>query len=141
MPLLNNDTPSQTAEELLRPYLDATLTLASTGSPSSGDLQPLFTMFYTRHPNGTVPGNPENSSSLSPILHTKPYAPHLPEIADSAATNGEAIFWDTIKALKTLDRHPGRKNGDDSGEDNIGMGREVDSFWPPLEYIEENDDW
>ncbi|KAI0693488.1 GDP dissociation inhibitor-domain-containing protein [Cytidiella melzeri] len=129
LPLPNNQSISQTPEQLLRPYLHATLRLASPESSDSLDVvEPLFTLFYMQHP-ASGPSKPSSS-----ILRAVSYAPHLPEIADSAVTNAEGIFWDVIKSLKAVGRHPERNDEVDRGESD------VESFWPPLEYVEENDD-
>ena len=139
MPLLGEHSTTEPAEQLLRPYLDATLSLASYGSGSPAEFEPLFTLFYTEHPPISTP--PSDALDAVPsIFPTSSYAEYLPEIADSAATNAEAAFWRVVKALKALGRQPGRSeeegaDGDESGE------ADVESMWPPLEYVEDNDEW
>lgn len=135
MPLSHPREGDQSAEQLLRPYLDATLSLTSPqSSEPSNSHEPLFTLFYTQHANNLNSPTTSDAPHL-PIVHS--YAPHLPEIADSAAINAEKTFWRVVNALKAKGIHPARAN-DSQGEDGDA---DVESFWPPLEYVEDSDDW
>jgi Rab proteins geranylgeranyltransferase component A len=139
MPLPENEVPSQSAEALLKPYLDATLSLVS---PASDTVQPLFTLFYLQLSGSTSSETRGDSIPVAlPIRYTTSYQPHLPEIGDSAATIGESNFWEVVKALESLGRHPGHITDDEQGEGGDGAVRKVESFWPPLEYIEESEEW
>ncbi|KAI0337560.1 FAD/NAD(P)-binding domain-containing protein [Trametopsis cervina] len=139
MPLSNDAGVTQTPEVLLRPYLDATLTLTSPGpSEQRNAIAPLFTLFYMQH--SVIPSRSADSPDLSPtIQYTAPYAPHLPEIGDSAATIAESIFWRAVESLKAMGRHPERTDGGSDME--ASTTHQIDSFWPPLEYVDEGEDW
>ncbi|KAI0084188.1 GDP dissociation inhibitor-domain-containing protein [Irpex rosettiformis] len=137
MPLIDEQDTTETAEQLLRPYLNATLSLGSRSPEMSAALEPLFTLFYTQLTprNYSTPGDAE---PLSSIIHSGSYAAYLPEIADSASINAEKMFWRAVKALKALGKYPQRSQ---EGEEEKAGEVEVESMWPPLEYVEDNDDW
>ena len=74
------------------------------------------------------------------MLCSAPYSPYLPEIADSAATQGEAMFWQAVNALKAANRLPHRGSGEKADETRTAT--DVESFWPPLDYVEdEGEEW
>lgn len=107
------DTPQSSAESLLRPYLDAVLSLTPSASPP----QPLFTAFYIQHPTATPKETPNGSI---PWLVTPSPAYILTEACDSAAENAEAVFW---KAVPLLQR---RRHATTSGE----TIDKIETFWP-----------
>lgn len=131
MPVPSDQTPGQTPEQILRPYLDATLSFACD------PVQSLFTLFYMQQSDGRV----ASLDSQTSVFHIDPYSRYLPEIADSAVTNAETIFWRVMKVLQENRSQPnqdGRGNDQEQGE---SRSREIESLWPPLEYTEDNDDW
>jgi len=136
MPLL--EATSSSAEELLRPYLDATLSLTA---PASQDGAPstLFTLFYIQQ---QPPASTETSAATndaSTALVVPPRSPLFPEVGDSAATLAESMFWEAVETLKTLGVRPRPQGGD--GVDSAEV--EVDSFWPPLDSVADDtgDEW
>lgn len=140
MPLVDkNEHDTRTAEELLRPYLDATLSLTSLSATSERPehARPLFALFYKQ----TFPPPPsyDTESAQSTLILSSPYSPYLPESADAAASDGEAMFWKAVKALKAAGRLPHRKREDGAEETDTAI--DVESFWPPLDYVEDSDEW
>ncbi|KAI0759704.1 FAD/NAD-P-binding domain-containing protein [Trametes elegans] len=137
------------SEELLRPYLDATLTLTAppTTSPEAQPATPLFTVFYTQQP--VPPQSP--SATSSNIIITPPYTPLLPAIADAATQNAEDMFWKAIEKLgRTRRPAEGTTTGEAKGKSEEAGEKvaerdpeETDSFWPPLDVgeVETSDDW
>jgi hypothetical protein len=57
------------------------------------------------------------------MLVVPPLPSDWPEIADQAAEDAESLFWDSVKELE------GRRDGD------------IEVFWPPLETLDEEEDW
>ncbi|KAG6853708.1 hypothetical protein C0991_002124 [Blastosporella zonata] len=158
LPLSTPVTESSSAEELLRPYLDATLALAVGPAPSSPSipsdaspsppspstasepLQPLFTAFYIEHPEAAPVSPPESSSTLpqtfivpTPLVPASP----LPDLPDAAATSAEAVFWETVRIFKEAGIHPKRLQVADEVSSG-GEVEEVESFWPHMEVDEES---
>jgi len=107
-------------ETLLRPYLDAVLSLAVDRSPG----QPLLTALYLDRVNVTPPiPTPEVASMC---LVTPPvYNERLPEAPDMAAVHAEEVFWKAVQLLQTS-----------SGS----LGSTPSSFWPPAE-SEVDEEW
>lgn len=93
-------------------------------------------MFYKQHPLPTPPFRA--ATDPSQLLFHAPRPPHLPEIADSVVGSAEAAFWKAVGYLKAAGIRPQRKEGEEGASEGM---TEVDSFWPPLEYIEEDADW
>lgn len=144
MPL--QDVPSKPAEELLRPYLDAILSLTSPPSslPNSVDAEtktntegttpsPLFTLFYIEQPPTTPLSNSISDTSSDAqtevgnrVIYTppSPVAHQISEIADSATTLAQDVFWKSIRVLKGLGKRPKLDEGDE--------GDELEGMWPPL---------
>lgn len=120
MPIFSEVTGSP--ESILRPYLDAALKLtvsASLDSPSA----PLFTSYYLQH--ASTSSSPSQSSPVDPpstILVTPSLNPYLAELADSAATNAESVFWDAIQSLRSSQ----------SQSASIGKVPSAENFWPPI---------
>ncbi|KAH9950124.1 FAD/NAD-P-binding domain-containing protein [Amylocystis lapponica] len=137
MPLL--DATSQTAERLLRPYLDAALSLTTGPSSDSAPADPLFTLFYIQHPPTTPPALLSPTSNPATVLVVPPCSPLFPEVADSTATVAEGVFWRAIETLKALGTRP-RAQGEDGG-DSVEV--DVDAFWPPLDAVADDmgDEW
>ena len=136
LPLLGSATAS--AESLLRPYLDATLTLAVPDTATSAPLEPLFTVFYIEHPDASDVATAAPSPS---VLRAAPSSTLISEQADSATANAEALFWKAVEALKAAGRRPKQRVQD--GEDGGGkLEVDVDSFWPPLDIMDDpSEDW
>ncbi|KAG5641901.1 hypothetical protein DXG03_003988 [Asterophora parasitica] len=133
------------AEDLLRPYLDATLALTvppsppspahtsseldSTPTPTPTPPAPLFTAFYIEHPTAPLSPSPLSpSSSHKPHIIPAPLAPSaaLPDAPDAAAVHAEAAFWGAVRALRELGVRRGAQAEGEEQED-------IESFWPPLE--------
>lgn len=142
MAIQDSGSVTQSPEGLLRPYLDATLSLLSPRSPETNvALSPVFSLFYMQHCR--VPETKAQSAvNLSPgILYSESYSPFLPEIADSAATQGESMFWSAVRALKAAERYPQQTDRGGDVDAIQDLPREVESFWPPLEHMEDEEDW
>ncbi|KAK7041786.1 hypothetical protein VNI00_009075 [Paramarasmius palmivorus] len=112
----NESSPS----DLLKPYLEATLTLSRDTEPVS----PLFTSFYNqRCPVSSPP--PSRLADLSNYILV-PQLPVLPltEPPDVAAVHAEAVFKEAIRILRPA-------------ED----GTDETPFWPPLPTTEDDEDF
>jgi hypothetical protein len=124
MPILDDDIDSL-PEPLLQPYLMATLSFTSPTSDAI-DTTPLFKVFYIEQPREFVV-----SAADPKIIVTPSVSPLLPESLDSAAINAEAVFRKVVGILKS-------RNAQDLPEANA----EDESFWPPLNEIDdEADNW
>ncbi|GJE83975.1 FAD/NAD(P)-binding domain-containing protein [Phanerochaete sordida] len=140
MPLVEEGLGQRSAEELLQPFLEATLTLCQSepvqeGSPSA--VQPLFTLYYQQHPySKSSPG--DNPPDSSPLLSEPLDSAHLPEIADGMTTSAEVTFWRALELLKAAGCKPQRKSED--GEADSQDAPEIDSLWPPLEFVQEDEE-
>jgi Rab proteins geranylgeranyltransferase component A len=134
MPIL--DSVDTSPELLLRPYLEATLSLAVTPTLTSAPA-PLFTIFYVQHsPPNEVP---TTVTATSKYLVTPSPSHLLSESLDSAATNAEAVFRDAISILKhsleTVETQENAINTDMEAE-------EIVPFWPTLSDNDgDTDDW
>ncbi|KAH9843639.1 FAD/NAD-P-binding domain-containing protein [Rhodofomes roseus] len=138
LPLLEQTTRS--AEALLRPYVDATLSLTVPDSASPTSTQPLFTLFYIEHPDLPPSSSAASESQIPSILAPLRSSTLLPEQADSATTNAETLFWKAVSALKAAGRRPKRRTGEgeEEGEEEV----EVEGFWPPLDIVDDpEEDW
>ncbi|RDB15492.1 Rab proteins geranylgeranyltransferase component A [Hypsizygus marmoreus] len=163
LPLSSPLPSSISAESLLKPYLDAVLTLAAPPNdpatstslptppvetpsphPESASTKPLFTSFYIEHPTPDSPlhtVDPESTQNKKTYIIPTPLLPasSLPDTPDDAAINAEAAFWEVIKVLQ---QDGGKSDSDVSGKmeldrtDDASEG--VSSFWPPLEREEES---
>ncbi|ESK86415.1 rab escort protein [Moniliophthora roreri MCA 2997] len=111
-------------KDLLQPYLDTTLSLASTEAVS-----PLFTSFYNRRsPAPSDASTPSDAARQSfkltdlPNYILVPQLPTLPltEPPDIAAVHAETVFWDALRILRP--------------EGNMSASAEGNAprFWPPL---------
>lgn len=139
MPLPASSDTAQTPESLLRPYLDATLTLLSRPSPNTDTSdEPLFSLFYRQRSAHALITTEATSKTPSDILIAEAYSPYFPEIADSAARQAESTFWRAVEALKAAGRVQQKMEDEEGAE---GNARDVESFWPPLEHIEDAEDW
>ncbi|KDQ65124.1 hypothetical protein JAAARDRAFT_188375 [Jaapia argillacea MUCL 33604] len=135
LPLDGAGSSPPDAKAILTPYVNATMAL--TKRPSSGDVvsDPIFTLFYIQ--NQLLPSNSENEVTpplpdLETCFTTPPISPTLSECADSAAMNAEKLFWKAVNALKGHPTHtPGQGEEIPEGQDLV----EIESFWPPLETI------
>ncbi|KAG6873997.1 hypothetical protein C0995_007953 [Termitomyces sp. Mi166 len=152
LPLSKLPPESTYAQEILRPYLDATLALTAEPTPSGSTVQlksppspsspaapspsdsvprPLFTAFYIEHPSPSPsPLGPENSSTQpQTYIVPTPLAPAcpLPDLPDAAATSAEAVFWETVRILREAGVRP-KRNEQGAEEDD-----EIETFWPPMQ--------
>ncbi|KAG5338193.1 hypothetical protein C0989_008010 [Termitomyces sp. Mn162] len=163
LPLSTPPLESTSAEEILRPYLTATLSLQTESTPSTSAVQlnsppsssdrapsspsedvsprPLFTVFYIEHPDpaSSLPV-PENSSAHphtyivpTPLIPACP----LPDLPNSAATSAEDVFWETVRKLQEAGVRPQRNQASD--EEHLAEEYdEIESFWPPMQADEES---
>lgn len=125
---------SQTAEELLKPYLDATLTLAASGDAEAAVVEPIHSLFYIQHASPPSQSSPEIQASSDPIFLPAQNSALLAESADSAATNAETVFWkvvDTLKEVKGNKKAPTDEKVEEAGEKET-KEKVIDSFWPPI---------
>lgn len=132
---------SKSAEELLKPYLDAVLSLTRTENETES-LKPLYTLFYIENPPTTsstpvsLAEDPSPSSSSERIIHTPSLsaAHHITEVADLAATLAEEVFWKALGVMKGLAKTP---RHEDAGEGGEGV---LEGMWPPLSVDAVEDD-
>jgi RAB protein geranylgeranyltransferase component A len=122
-------------ESLLKPYLDATLSLTGDTTVTS-PIQSLFTAFYVQHTLSPDMHSAMNTSSN--IFVTPSPSPLLVESLDAAATNAEAVFWEVLDMAK-LRQEPADSQTGRSGEMHIG---EIGRFWPSLRTdVEDAEEW
>ncbi|KAI0959198.1 hypothetical protein AcW1_004099 [Taiwanofungus camphoratus] len=129
------DASMQTTEELLRPYLDATLSLADTQQTDEAPIEPLFSLFYTEHPSAPI-AQDNAVDSPSSVLVTPARSPVLPELADAATSMAEKMFRKAVEVLQSAGRRP-RAEGSEVEDVEV----EVESFWPPLDIVDDGEDW
>ena len=147
--LLENSNSSASTETILKPYLDAIISLSKSSSSPSVNSEailasdPLFTMYYTQHP--TLTPTPATSNTSPTILVSPPIPYDLAECADAASTAAESLFLRTVEVHKA--RHPEAWVVGTTGDKEVGSGgdvfEEIKAFWPPLdgEPDEEVEEW
>lgn len=127
LPLSTIPKESVSSESLVRPYLDALLSL-SADSPHT-PTTPLFTTFYLETlPTAlssvtTTPSNTNRSYIVPPALSVAP----LPDIPDEATVIAENTFKEAVKCLRS------------KSKPNCEEDAEV-RFWPPIPADDEEDD-
>lgn len=137
LPLLHDAGQARSPEDLLRPYLDATLTPSQTTEDKTPQPnQPLFTVFYKQHPVLSTASSVNEDAA--PLLSLPSDSIHLPEIGDLMVGSAEITFWKAIEQLKMAGRKPQRKEKEGEQEG----AQDIDSFWPPLEVVDdESEEW
>lgn len=140
MPLLESEL-NQSASELLRPYLQSTLSLVSHPTDTPPDVEfktftPQFSVFYLQHPPNISNAAVEVSSSL---VVADSFSSFLPEISDQLATDAEICFWKVVEKLRSVGRKPRRKESD-KDEASEDVSEEIDGFCPPLDDVGNEDD-
>ncbi|CDO78059.1 hypothetical protein BN946_scf184826.g4 [Trametes cinnabarina] len=135
LPLLPSVPASSSAEELLKPYLRAALTLTVPPSalPDTQPCEPLFTVFYIHHPASAPTTSPSPETDPN-IIMTPPCTRLLPAIADAATENAEAMFWIAVERLTGKGQPEGESEKEEKGPE--GDSKVIDSFWPPLDVAE-----
>ncbi|KAH8115765.1 FAD/NAD-binding domain-containing protein [Phellopilus nigrolimitatus] len=113
-----SDRQNSDAERLLRPYLDATLSLARTTDASTP--KELFSAFYVKS-SRTFSAPFLDSFKQRDILVCPSLPSHFAESGDAAAVYAEALFRETAKHLGRLDF-------------------ESMDFWPPLPMDPDDED-
>ncbi|PPQ70130.1 hypothetical protein CVT24_003877 [Panaeolus cyanescens] len=122
-PLSEDLEDSTTAEDVLKPYVDAILSLST--NPSSGPIDPLFSVSYLEYSPQELT-NTTNESTY--IIVPPPAIASLADICDELTVDAEATFKAAIQVLRQLSP---RENDDD----------EYPPFWPPLPVEEEDNEW
>lgn len=120
IPLLE---PSSSPETVLKPYVDAILSLTTMAS-SDTPAEPLFWIYYNQNLSPSISSNisPPSSLHIPPtVLITPLPSILLPETSDSAATNAEAVFHEALKSLQ-----PKAESAHVDAQDTV-------PFWPPIE--------
>ncbi|KAE9410705.1 FAD/NAD(P)-binding domain-containing protein [Gymnopus androsaceus JB14] len=115
----------QDPERLLKPYLDATLSLSLSSSSSSAatPVDPLFTSFYIQSPSSS-------SSAPSPSA-----IPNMQELGRRSCGGCREVFWKGVEVLKS---RKGRKaseeavSGEGMKEGEFGVEINIESFWPSI---------
>ena len=112
-------SPDQTPEDVLGPYLSATL---NVNRGEREGITPIFSLFYAHPLPSALPASQSSSKRIVPV---RPPSARLPEFGDGAAEEAERMFWDTIEAVGL--RRVSKEGGQTEGEDTVS------GFWPPLE--------
>ncbi|KAK7696481.1 hypothetical protein QCA50_001138 [Cerrena zonata] len=134
IPILVEDTNVE-PEAVLKPYLEAALTL--TSSSSDEPTEPLMTLYYLQ----TIPAADlvvlsDDSGSFTVASDT----PYIAEVGDSAATHAEEAFFKIVKALEKRGVKPSKvkKLGQESDvEEDEGP---ITQFWPPFDSVGDPDE-
>ncbi|CAL1701891.1 unnamed protein product [Somion occarium] len=140
IPMSEQDA-SREPEELLKPYLEAALTLTSSPSPDS-PTKPLLTCYYLQ----TLPSANMVvlSGSPQPLFTVPSDIVVMSETADTAATHAEEAFWKIVKDLERKGVKPTKIKSEGEGErSEEGVGEEpqlITQFWPPLDSVGDDDD-
>jgi Rab proteins geranylgeranyltransferase component A len=132
LPLPSSSSLTASAEATVRPYLNATLSLASHPHSNSGLLSPIFSIFYYQHFPSSAPLSSSHSRAAPDppnALVTPPLPPDLVRLVDAAATNAEAVFWATTRLCTP------RAASTEGAEE-----WSVESLWPPAEPDAGDDD-
>lgn len=108
-------------EELLRPYLDATLSLLCTSSGSPTSVQ--YSAFYKKS-GAQLAGNDTQADHWKEhnVLLCSPLSSRVAMNGDAAATEAERIFHAAMELLGKADLE------------------NPDSMWPPLPLDQDDDD-
>lgn len=138
---MSEQDASREPEELLKPYLEAALTLTSSPSPDS-PTKPLLTCYYLQ----TLPSANMVvlSGSPQPLFTVPSDIVVMSETADTAATHAEEAFWKIVKDLERKGVKPTKIKSEGEGErSEEGVGEEpqlITQFWPPLDSVGDDDD-
>jgi hypothetical protein len=137
-------------QQLLQPYLDATLALmvppntqSAVPSSQSPIPAPLFTTFYVQHHDSGIPSAPDPSADLASTSKTyivpPPLSPALPlpDIPDAAAAHAETVFWETVKTLCEDGVNPAQASANADTREGVLT---IASFWPTVDITEESED-
>ena len=123
-------------ETVLRPYLDAALTL--TSSSLEDPTKPLMTLYYLQTMSVSdlvlLSDDPRSFTTTSDT-------PYIAEIADSAATHAEEAFFTIAKELEK--RGVKRNKVKKLGQEQEGAEEEegpVTQFWPPFDSVGDPDE-
>jgi hypothetical protein len=128
MPVSSNDV---SPEELLRPYLTATMSLME----SSASAKALFTLFYIQGVDQLTTAEHGSSQFVVPQVVML-----LPECVDAATEDAEVLFRKAITTLQVLRK---QRQANDLEDPQLGESEEF-LFWPPLEPDPEqmdSEDW
>jgi hypothetical protein len=132
IPIANGEDP----EPSIDPYLNTILSLANVS-------EPVFKLVYIQH----VPWSPSSTSGTEqpPVFISPALPPHLAEIADSASSAAESLFFRVIDLLKT--KSPQTWTAESTGEASAAGDKFSElkiPMWPPSEGPRENEggeDW
>lgn len=120
LPLTQVPDHSTSPTSLLRPYLNALLSLSA--NPSKAPISPLFTTYYLEKLPSRSPVETSQTDQTYIIPSPLPFAP-LPDLADLATNVAERTFVEAARIL--------RPNGE--------LGEQDIKFWPPLPVDEDED--
>ncbi|KAH9921562.1 FAD/NAD-P-binding domain-containing protein [Epithele typhae] len=137
LPLSSSSAFTSSAEELIKPYLDATLSLTAPPSADGSAAVPLFTVFYYQH---AVNDTPSSSTELTGVVLTPPCTQDLASIADSATQHAEGMFWTAVGQLKAAGVKRGKVPTGRMATEEVeeeGQPEEIDALWPPLDAADE----
>ena len=134
--MLLNEATSHSAEELLKPYLDATLSLAAnnleTTESGSSPLQPLYVLFYGQDSSTPLQPGLQDLPSPNAIFIPPANSGIISELADTAAANAETVFWKVVEVLKEVKR---QRRTAAEGEETKDDELVIENFWPPISDI------
>ena len=123
---LTSTKADQTAESVLKPYLDTVLSFARTaeGAPTT----PLSTsFFFEKQLPVEVPGSHAAQDTPRYIVTPPLVYSTFPDLPDAATYSAEATFQQAVRSLRVLKGDPVR--------DAAAL-----DFWPPMAAEEENSD-
>ncbi|TFK43332.1 GDP dissociation inhibitor-domain-containing protein [Crucibulum laeve] len=127
LPVLSSTTVKP--EDILRPYLDAVLTLAHDAEHPP---KPLFTTFYMENPSRATQSPDVDSSSYLVVPQADISA--LPDRPDIMTEHAETVFQMAVRMLR-------RETSSAMGDGDVESSLKQD-FWPPLPDDEaESQEW
>jgi hypothetical protein len=102
------NTITDSAEELLQPYVTKLLQLCAMQTSDAPFSEPRFRAFYIEGASSPRTVLPETANEQGGLVLVTPSAPSLlTDSADAAAVVGEGLFWAAVRSL----RHKGVNRG------------------------------
>jgi len=93
-------TEERDPKEILKPYLDATLSLSLIVAASEDRREPLLAIYYFEHPHSSRDNNSTTSGQVKCLVTPPLRNDRLPEAPDLAAIHAERVFREAVRVMK-----------------------------------------